>query len=459
MMVAYRPALFFDDSWGYVFTAFTGHPVAFSYLRPNGYPVLMHLLTLPGRDLVQLVGLQHLCGLLSGGLVYAAIVRAGMPRLLGAGAAALVLLDGYVITLEQYLMPEAFFTVTLIVAALLIAWLRLPAVENKRRSSIWVSTLAGFLLAAAAVQREAALFTVPIFLIYLFWIRVGWQRFGAFVVSLAVPLLAYAALYDARFGVFGLTETSGWTLYGRVAAFADCGGAGIPVGQRPLCETPAQRDSHPDSPTWYIWASASPAGRMFPGGHDTRQAQSQSDSVLGAFAVRIIEHQPLDYIRAVATDTFNYFSPGATPFNDAVSATALPATAGSEPTSERVRRRVLRRVHPQVGAPADVIRTYRRIMHVPRPLLGAFVLVSALALAFWLPRRREIFLFSGSAVALITGTAATAGFGFRYLLPAVPLLAIGGSNATWSLVIRARSRTEQARIEAAGGTVSTRSSA
>lgn len=434
IMIAYRPALFFSDSWGYVFTAFTGHPVAFSYLRPDGYPVLLKLLTFPGRDLAQLVGLQHICGLLTGGLVYAAVVRAGCARLLGAVAAATVLLDGYMITLEQYLMPEAFFTITLLIAVLLIAWARLPTASRKSQSNVWVAAAAGFLLAAATLQREVALSTVPICAIYLIWIRAGWRRVSAFGLALAAPLLAYAALYDARFGVFGFSETSGWTLYGRVAAFADCAGAGIRVEQQPLCETPAERHAHPDSPTWYIWASSSPAGRAFPDGHDTRQAQEHADAILGAFARRIIAHQPLDYIRAVATDALNYFTPGATPFNDAVSATALPATSASEPRSERVRRRVLPRVHPQVRAPADVIRAYRRIVHIPRPLLAAFAFVSLLVLASSLPRRPEVFLFTGGALALIIATAATAGFGLRYLLPAVPLLAIGGSSATWSLL-------------------------
>src|SRR5690349_19526676 len=75
-MVAYHPALFFNDSWGYMFTAFTGHPVALSYLHPNGYPVLIRLLTFPGRDLTQLIALQHVCGLVVGSLVYAALIHA-----------------------------------------------------------------------------------------------------------------------------------------------------------------------------------------------------------------------------------------------------------------------------------------------------------------------------------------------------------------------------------------------
>ena len=48
-MIAYPPALFFGDSWGYIDTAFSGHPVALSNIRPSGYPALMWLLTLPSR--------------------------------------------------------------------------------------------------------------------------------------------------------------------------------------------------------------------------------------------------------------------------------------------------------------------------------------------------------------------------------------------------------------------------
>lgn len=70
-MVAYSPALFFSDSWGYLATAFAGHPIALSYLRPNGYPVLIGLLTLPGRNVTRLIAFQHVSGLATGTLVYA----------------------------------------------------------------------------------------------------------------------------------------------------------------------------------------------------------------------------------------------------------------------------------------------------------------------------------------------------------------------------------------------------
>jgi hypothetical protein len=65
-------------------------------------------------------------------------------------------------------------------------------------------------------------------------------------------------------------------------------------------------------------------------------------------------------------------------------------------------------------------------VHVPRPLLALLVIVALVAVALRTPARREVLLLTGSGLALLLGTAATAGFGFRYLLPAVPLLAVGG---------------------------------
>jgi hypothetical protein len=438
-MVAYPPALFFNDSWGYVFTAFTGHPVSLSYLRPNGYPVLMRLLTIPGRDLVQLVALQHLSGLVTGTLVYATLIRARVDRGLALVAGAVVLLDGYRIVLEQYLMPEAFYTLTLLLAALVVAWPRLgkpsirPSLAGPRAAA-----LAGLLLAAAVIQREAALFAAPAFVIYLAWTRVGLVTAVAFVLALAMPVLGYAALYEARLGVFGLTETSGWTLYGRVAGFASCAGAGIPRSQRPLCETAAQRASHPASPTYYIWDGNSPAERLFHGGHQTREIQERANRILDDFAHRIILHQPLQYLDASISDAVRYFTPGATPFNDAVSATSLPASGAAEPKSERIRRRVLPTMHPQVRPPAGVVRRYRSILHLPRPLLAILALASLAAILLRSAVNKEVLLLTGSGLLMILGTAATAGFGIRYLLPTVPLLAIGGSLAIHDLAVRAR---------------------
>jgi hypothetical protein len=429
-MIAYPPALFFGDSWGYIVGAFGGHPIAISNIRASGYSALIRLFTLPDRDLVRLVAVQHLAGLVIGMLVYAALIRARLPRVAAAAAAALVLLDGYAITLEQYVMSETLFSLTLLAAALVLAW---PALRgdaghaSARAASVWLIAVAGLLLAGAVLQRAEGLFAVPLFLAYVLWSRIGWRRGALFAVALAVPILAYATLEAARFGSFGLTQSSGWTLYGRVAAFADCRGAGIPSAARPVCETAAQQHSHPGAPTWYIFDPASPADRMFGGYGRTPAAQAHSNAVLGSFALRIVVHQPFDYLGAVGGDVLRFFTPGATQFDDAVSATSLPSRATGQNVVEDVRSRYLPTVHPRVQSPAELIRGYRRAIHVPRPLLAILALASLLALAMRVPARRDVLLLSGSGLALLIGTAATAGFGLRYLLPAVPLLAIGGA--------------------------------
>jgi hypothetical protein len=445
-MVAYPPALFFGDSWGYLAQAFSGAhslgflPVGIGSLRPNGYPALIWLLTMPGRHVVQLVAIQHLAGMLIGALVYVALVRGGVRRPVAAAAAALVLLDGYAITLEQYVMSDTFFGLTLLLAALSLGWPGLRSFE--RRLGPGRAATAGLLLAGGAIQRPEGLFVVPLFVGYLIWRRVRWRARAAFVLALALPVLAYAGAEDAAYGAFGITQTLGWNLYGRVAGFADCAGAGIAPAARPLCETAAQRKSHPDDPSWYVWFADSPAARLFgetEGGPSPGHSHPvRSNAVLGAFARRIVLHQPLDFLAAVTDDVLRYFTPGATPFLDARSATSLPSTAAREWVSPNVRRKYLPAVHPRVESPATLTRAYRRVIHVPRPVLALLALASLAALALRVPMRREVLLLSGSGLALIVGTSATAGFGLRYLLPAVPLLAIGGTLALRDLWTRQR---------------------
>jgi hypothetical protein len=424
-MIAYPPALFFGDSWDYIVAAFSGHPVAISSNRPSVYGWLIRLFTLPSRDFVQLVGFQHLAGLLTGTLVYVLLLRARIPRTAAAAAAALVILDGYAITLEQYVMAESFFTLTLVVMAALLVWRPRPGPRT--------TALVGLLLAAATLQRQSGLFVIPVVAIYLLWARTSWRGLLAFALALAVPICAYAARFDQRYGTFALTHTSGWSLYGRIAGFANCAGAGIAPDARFLCETPAQRASHPDASDWYIFDADSPAVQRW-GSYGSRSARGvNSDGILAAFARRIILHQPLAYLGSVVSDTLEFFTPGVTAYADSVSATSLPETPAAETVVPVVKRRFLPSLQLQVRSPASVVRAYRGVIHVPRPVLALLALASLAALALRLPARREVFLLSGSGLALIVGVAATAGFGIRYLLPAVPFLALGGTLAARDL--------------------------
>ena len=447
-MVAYAPALLFPDSWGYIATGLSGSFVGLPASHPAGYPLLIRLLTVPNRSLLELVACQHLAGIGAGVAVYAALRRARVPRWGATGAAALVLLDGYAITLEQYVMSDTFFGVTLLAAALLLAWPRLTAGARVTGSieadavspggRIWIRALiCGLLLAFASLEREAAPFTVPVFLIYLTWIRAGSRALVAFILAVAVPLLAYSAAVDAKYGVFGLTATPGWTLYGRVGAFADCNGVKLEPAARPLCESGTQRASHPSAPDWYIWGP-SPAQRLFKPARESRSSVGSTNAILSSFSDTILRHQPLAFADATLSDFVRYFAPDATAYGDAISATSLPLNAGAEATDPATLRRDLPGLRPVVRSPAGLVRRYRSVVHLPRPALALLALAALLALLARVPGRREILLLAGTGAGLLLGTAATGGFALRYLVPAVPLLAVGGSIAVTQLATRVR---------------------
>jgi hypothetical protein len=346
-----------------------------------------------------------------------------------AAAAALVLLDGYAIALEQYVMADTFFAFTVLVACLLLAWPALavnadgrPAVGSRR------ALVAGLLVAFATLERLEGLFVIPIVIGYLAWLRVGWRPLLACVIGMAIPLLTYSSLEWTNFDTFGLSQWSGWTAYGRVAGFANCRGAGIPSVARALCETRAQRTSHPDASIWYLFDPASPAIRKFGEARSTA-TQRHSDSILEDFAIRIAVHQPLATLSAVSTDFLRFFEPDTAEAGDASGATVLPSKASAEYVDTFIQHRYARQVRPTVDAPASALRVYRSVIHTPRPLLAVLALASVLAIVLRLSRRRETLLFAGSGLALLAGTAATAGFAQRYVLCAVPLLAIGGTLA------------------------------
>ena len=441
-MIAYRPALFFGDSWGYVTSAYSGRlfgtaAPTISNFRPSGYPALIWLLAAPGRDIAQLITLQHLAGVVAGVLVYVALLRAAVLPAIAACAAALILLDGYTITLEQYVMADTFFALIVLCACVVWAW---PALGDPAYGRIGAARAGagGLLLAAATLVRLEGLFIVPAVIAYLLWKRSGWRALLAVVLAVGAPLTVYSVAENARYGTFGLSQWGGWTAYARVAGFADCAGAGVPVATRPLCESAAERARHPDASSWYLFDPASPAIRLFGPVSRSVVEQRRSNRLLESFAVAIAEHQPLDLGSAVLGDFLEFFEPGTAQYGDATGATVLPSAAAAEYVDPYARDRFLPGIGRTVGSPGAALRRYRSVIHIPRALMAVLALASIVGVARALRWRREVLLFSGSGILLLLGTAATAGFAQRYPLGAVPPLAIGGTLSLRELVSTAR---------------------
>jgi hypothetical protein len=437
--LAYRPALFFSDSWVYLRMAYTGAPVGVMPSRPSGYPLALRALMGPTRDVMVATMLQHAAGIGVGVLLYGLLVRLRTRPALAALAAAVVMFDSYGLALEQFVMADAFFTLLLVASV---------AVTILRRNSSRALAVAGVLLAIACTLRTSGLFVVPVWLVYLVW--TGRRRLGWAIAGLAAPLVLYLGWHAIQTGgSVRFDQAEGWFLYGRVASIADCRGAAIPPSTRPLCDVSA-RERATTPPGVWIWGGQMPADRLFGGNPDAHWGQphgeaitARDDGLLQAFALAIIRDRPLAYLRIAGDDFLSFFNPHASTTKDADDTTV---TFPSAPLTGWVFRAARNRYLPgyvaRVHWPASALVSYQKVVHAPRALLGLFAILAAIA--FLAPalfrgrlpvaRRPEIFLLAGGGLAMLVGSAALVGFVVRYLIPSVPLLLGGGLVAMTELM-------------------------
>lgn len=431
--IAYRPALFFPDSFFYIGLVDEGSPVGFGPERPSGYPLLIELLWLPGRSHATLAVANHLFGLAAGVGAYALALRLGARTWLACGAAALVLLDGYAIAVEQHVLTEAAFTL-LVIGALALALVRPDAG--------WALAASGALLGVAATFRVAAIFAVPVWIAYVLWLRPGLRPLAAAAVGLAAPLAAYSLWHGSHTGAYGLTQSDGWALNARVGEIGECGDADIPEETRPLCDR-NERDERETS-QYFLLDERSPAARTFGPMTPDPDRQARTNALLRRHALAIIRDRPLRYAGVVARDFVRFYEPGAASDKGVDGSIELPRVAppdleglpeGFTPERARAEREL-----PDSGGLAGALRTYQRAVHVPRWLLAGLTLVAlaALFLPRRVPRRREIGLLIGAAIALLLGSAATYDFELRYLLPAVLPTGVAGVVAVERLLASRR---------------------
>ena len=423
-----------DDSWCYLYLAYTGNPIGFAPDRPSGYPVMIRVLGSVGRDLGIVTTTQHLLGLAVGILVYMLLVQLGANRWVATVVAALVLLDGYVIAMEQYLMAETLFTLCLVLSAYLAA---APAVSRRRLAG------SGLMLGLACIVRGAGLFAVPIWLVYILWRRVGRRALVAFLLALAAPILVYNGLQGLTSNGSAFANSDGWFLYGRVAGFANCSDPDIPVAARPLCPRGRQRGQSPD---WYVWRLQSPANRMFPAG--ATSFGGRANPLLRSFAVAVIRDQPATYVNTIVNDTRLYFNTGSSVNNGGGYWTLMLPTAQESEVSgvfeQKMREKYTTGTWPTCAVP--------RFAHARIRTGGAYAGLAVrgsrgrLAVAMLstliprgrriLRRRREVFLLGGSALALMVGTVATVNYNPRFVVPAIPFLLGSGGLLLTDLLSR-----------------------
>ncbi|MCP2335156.1 hypothetical protein [Actinomadura rupiterrae] len=417
-MAGYPSMLWFGDSGTYLRSALDAVPSA---LRPSGYPVMLWMLR-PLHDFGAVAFVQHVFGLAVGVLLYLVSYRAAraawpdrdvLPGLLGCLAAALPLLDAYQIELEHLVLSDTLFEVLLVGAVAALLW---------RAGPSWTSALvAGLLLGAAAVTRTVGIPLIVIALLFLLVRRAGWRPVAALAASFVILLGSYAAWYRAENGRWGLTGTNGLFLFGRVAAFADCGKIHPPADERVFCRDWKHDRRGMDPAFAAMWGAHAPF-RTFREGITDPDGNARA----GDFAKRAVLAQPLDYLRTVLVDTARGFAPHRTnrPTAGTVAEYRFPAYYKRPVTAVKASDRYGgSTAKPRVVEPyARWIRAYQHVVFVRGPMLALILLVGAAGVVRRWRGAAVLPLLTG--VALIVVPAATADFDYRYLLPAVPMLCL-----------------------------------
>ena len=285
--LAYRPALFYIDSIKYLFGAYPGDD-------PPGYQlVLKPFLAVANLDLVAAV--QHLLGLGMAVALYALLLRRGSPRWLAALAAAPVLLDAYQLQMEQTVMPDVLFEALLVAGLVVLLW--------RPRPRLWMVLVAGVLLGSTATMWQPGEILIVPAVVYVLVVAPGWRqtlRNAALVcVAFALPIALVSLRDYIKLGQFALAPNAASTIYGRMAAAADCQTLSLPSYERSLC--PPHQLAVKLGPDGLDHAQASPLKHFVPPPGMARRTAATD------FSRRVLLQQPLRVAGSILGDAVKLF--------------------------------------------------------------------------------------------------------------------------------------------------------
>jgi hypothetical protein len=423
--VAYRPVLFYIDTTRYLYNAAPG-------MDPLGYKgVLRAILTVVNLSAVAAV--QHLLGLAMAVVIYLLLLRRGCPRWLAALAMAPLLLDAYQIQIEQTLMPDIWFEALIVAGLAILLWRPVPG---------WRTVLAGGLvLGTSVIVAQVGEALLPAAVLYLLALGGGRRRAlgraAALCVAFALPILAYCTVNYLVAGTFFASRTGVTSVYGRMAAAADCATLRLTPAERGMCPTRHQQALGPDFLEFGLQSPIRPYYNGLP--RDT------VDSLIIDFDDRVLTQQPLRVLRAYLRDVVRLFaltrdgSPGVTAISRWQFQTAYPyypPWASRQVVDSSVARSG--GGTPAVWSPgAAFLRAYQ--LHggyTPGPLFALCVLAGLAGSASLLVRRRAalaarepalacLLLFASGVLVLLASDVFE--FSWRYVLPELVTLVPAGA--------------------------------
>jgi hypothetical protein len=438
--IAYRPALFYIDSMKYLFGAYPGND-------PPGYQILIRpVLDVANPSLI--AAFQHVVGLAMAVLLYAVLLRRGVPRWLAALATAPVLLDAYQLQIEQTIMPDVMFEACIVAGLAALLW-------HPRPRTTLIITGGLFLGASATARQVGEIFLLPA-LAYLLVTLPHWRRRlaqGAILcAAFALPILVYCSVALAVTGHFRLSYTGTNEFYGRLALAGGCREAALPPDEQALCPSPAEAaqlgidglEHNPASPL-----------RRYQAGHP-----GTFSAAVAGFDRRLLLHDPAAAAAAVGRDALKLYAvdrvtaPGDSPVSRwqfQRGYPLYPAPLYASAITRQVVATAGRRFGgggPAVTAPlASFLRGYQLGGgYTPGPLL-ALATLAGLAGTLSLARRHAtpaqrhaaqacLLMFTSAAAVLLISDAFE--FSWRYQLPALITLPPAAALALTALFTHRR---------------------
>jgi hypothetical protein len=433
LMLEYRPAVLSNpDSARFLHFAHFPDGLFEDHFGPSGYAAFLKATRAIWDQFEATIALQHLFGIAAALLLYAALRRVGAPRWAALVPAAIGLLWGDLVYLEHSPLSESPFLV-------LAAGGLYAAVRGLDRDGRWLAwlALAGALLATAWLFRNVGLVLAPVAVLWALAATAGpWRSrllaAGAVAGAAALVIGAYVALAAIDDGTTGMSDVSGWNMYGRAAPFADCDRFDPPEGTRFLCERrPAS--ARPGS-LFYLWFDGSPARKRF--GHPPI-----GDEKAGEWGRAAILAQPFDYLSDVLRQLPRFVDP--TAYRRQYTGGGPFSIARRNPDAEKLVRFDVERdydaAEPHVGAGVARVAEWQDTQRLGGLVPGALALLALLGpLLARGAARRAATLFALAGGGLVVLPAATLTLLARYAAPPTPLVAAAAGIGAWAVAERLR---------------------
>ena len=403
------------------------------YWMPAGYAFFARGMRAVFSELWVTIAVQHVVGLTIGVALFLAMRRLGVRAWLACVPAGVAFLSGDQIWIEHQVVAETFLTASIALGLAAVVRGLVPVVDYR-----WLA-LGSLFLMYGGLTRNIGLAILPVVtVIALLWVKEGGLAVRArLAAAMLAPALCLFGLYFLAFQFsggqyLGIGDMSGWNLYSRVAPFADCNRFEPPSGTRKLCEkTPP---SGRDGSLGYSWDLNSRGRQVFELGPDT-------DPMVGSFAKQVILHQPLSYLKAVATDAARYIDPSIGP-DRPFSGTSheLQSFGLVDPRTREFMEREMGKGYSGTQVRVigrDLLATYQNVFRLSGLALVILLILSVIGVLIGSGTLRlGIFLYGSTALLLYLIPVAALSWEVRYGLPPQPFLVASGVIGLAALLAR-----------------------